>query len=258
MGFLKDLRRARILRGALLGEEVWADVLAQHPIFNRLSLEERARLRELATLFLRERTFEGTGGFELDEFSRAVIAAQACLPILGLDPDWYSGWRYVVVSRRAEIRDNVEEDSASVVHEYRSGDQGSSHSYGSVTLSWKNVRESGRGDGYNVVIHEAAHILDGRDGAIDGRPPLHEGMNPTEWLEVFSRAYDDLRRRTRKRGKSRPRIDEYAAENDSEFFAVASEHFFETPRLLRGEYPDVYRLLAAFYRQDPLGRRIPP
>jgi MtfA peptidase len=104
------------------------------------------------------------------------------------------------------------------------------------------------------VIHEAVHFLDMGDGELNGRPALHEGMDPAEWHSVFAAAFEDLRRRARKK-KHRLKIDPYAIEDDGEFFAVTSEHFFEEPAMLRGEYPDVYRLLKDYFRQDPAARR---
>jgi MtfA peptidase len=255
MGFLRDLRRSRILKGGLLDEEAWLDILGQHPIFDRLTREERMRLRELTTLFLHDKVFEAADGLELSAFMSEVIAAQASLPILKLGLDWYSNWKTVVVVPDIFVAEHTEYDAAGVAHEWNEDKSGESWDSGPVILSYKDVEASGWGDGYNVIIHEAAHRLDQLDGEVNGRPALHKGLDPGEWHTVFSRALDDLRRgaRGRKSRRSRARIDEYAAESDSEFFAVASEYFFEKPRLLRGEYPDVYRLLAAFYLQDPLG-----
>jgi hypothetical protein len=253
MGILRRLRPSRILRNSLLDEESWQDILAQHPIFERLSAGEKARLRELTTLFLHDKVFEAADGVALDDFGRAVIAAQACLPVLELGLEWYSNWKTVVVVPDIFVAEHTEYDGAGVAHEWQEDNSGESWDSGPVILSWKDVEASGWGDGYNVIIHEAAHRLDQLDGEVNGRPALHKGMSAQEWLDVFSRAYADLRGKAGRRKKSRIRIDEYAAESDSEFFAVASEYFFEKPRLLRSEYTDVYRLLAAFYRQDPLG-----
>jgi Mlc titration factor MtfA (ptsG expression regulator) len=152
------------------------------------------------------------------------------------------------------VEEHTAFDAAGVVHEWDEDQSGESWDTGPVLLSWKDVEASGWGDGYNVIIHEAAHRLDLLDGEVNGTPSLHKGMDPVEWREVFTKAYQDLKRKAgrKKRGL---RIDTYAVEDDGEFFAVTSEYFFERPGLLFREYPDVYRLLAAFYRQDP-GRRI--
>ena len=147
----------------------------------------------------------------------------------------------------------AEPDEAGVVHEFEEEKAGLSWDDGPVVLSWEDIEASGWGDGYNVVIHEAAHRLDQTDGAINGCPALHHGMDPDEWRKVFSGSFADLSRRTHSR-KRRSKIDSYATESDAEFFAVASEYFFEKPRVLTAEYPEVYRLLSAFYRQDPAAR----
>jgi Mlc titration factor MtfA (ptsG expression regulator) len=233
---------------------MWASLQREHPILAGLAASELARLRELTTLFLREKRFEDPQRLELDEYQKAVIATQACLPILNLGLDWYRNWRTVVVVPDVFVQERLEVDQAGVAHEWEEDNSGESWDRGPVVLSWQDVEASGWGDGYNVVIHEAAHRLDLLDGQVNGRPALHPGMSPEEWSRVFSQAYTDLSRKARGRGRRRLRLDEYATESDAEFFAVASEYFFEQPRLIRGEYPEVYRLLAQFYRQDPLPR----
>ncbi len=255
----RRLRRERILRQRLLAEEQWSALLQEHPILAGLDSGELARLRELTTLFLHEKIFESRGGQELDEYRRAVIAVQACLPVLNLGLDWYRHWRTVVVVPDVFAQEHQEWDAAGVVHEWEEEKSGESWDQGPMVLSWQDVEASGWGDGYNVVIHEAAHKLDLLDGQVNGRPRLHEGVDPAAWYEGFASAYEDFRRRARgtrrpRRGK-RLRIDDYAAENDAEFFAVACEYFFEQPGVLKAEYPKVYGLLAAFFRQDPAARR---
>jgi Mlc titration factor MtfA (ptsG expression regulator) len=251
---LRRFRRTRILRDRLLPENMWASLLHEHPILDGFPAAELGRLRELATLFLHEKVFENPKRLALDEYMKAVIATQACLPILNLGLDWYRNWRTVVVVPDVFVQENLEYDRAGVAHEWEEDQSGESWDRGPVVLSWQDVEASGWGDGYNVVIHEAAHRLDLLDGEVNGRPALHPEMNPQEWSGVFSVAYSDLSRKASGRGRRRMRIDDYAADSDYEFFAVASEYFFEQPRVLRGEYPEVYRLLGAFYRQDPLSR----
>jgi len=256
MGFVRRLLRPRVLRNALVPDETWAALLGQHPILNGLTDDEERRLRELTTLFLHEKTFSAADGVDLTDHLRAVISVQACLPILNLGIDWYENWHTVVVVLEPFTAKNSEYfgrivDPIELVHEeeYKSV----SWDMDSVFLSLEDIEDSGWGDGYNVVIHEAAHRLDLTDGEYNGRPALQPGMDPEEWRRVFSGSFEDLRRRKHSR-KRRSKIDSYATESDSEFFAVASEYFFEKPRVLTAEYPEVYRLLAAFYRQDPRAR----
>jgi MtfA peptidase len=253
MGFLRRLRRPRILRDLLIPEETWSKLLGQHPVLKGFTPEDEHRLRETATLFLHEKTFSAAEGIDLTEYLAAVIAVQASLPVLGLDIDWYANWKTVVVVPDVFTEEYAEPDEAGVVHEYEEEKAGLSWDDGPVVLSWEDIEASGWGDGYNVVIHEAAHRLDQTDGALNGCPALHEGMDPGEWRKVFSGSFADLNRRKRSR-KKRSKIDSYATESDTEFFAVASEYFFEKPRILTAEYPEVYRLLSAFYRQDTATR----
>jgi Mlc titration factor MtfA (ptsG expression regulator) len=111
------------------------------------------------------------------------------------------------------------------------------------------VEASGRGEGFNVVVHEFAHKLDMLSGEADGVPPLHSGMRVPEWVAAFDAAYDDLVDRL-DRGED-PWLDPYAAEDSAEFFAVCAEMFFDVPDRLHAEYSDVYDQLARFFKQDP-------
>jgi Mlc titration factor MtfA (ptsG expression regulator) len=253
MGVFRSIRRKRILKEGLLPSDIWRWLVQDHPILDGLAEAELATLRRLSTLFLREKVFEGADGLELTDPMREVIAVQACLPILHLGLESYENWKTVIVVPDVFIQEHAEFDRAGVVHEWDEDNSGESWDSGPVVLSWKDVEASGWGDGYNVIIHEAAHRLDLLDGEVNGRPELHAEMNPAEWLEVFSRAFEHLKRRAGR--KRRLKIDPYAVEDDTEFFAVTSEYFFEQPEVLDGEYPDVYRLLSAYFRQDPVNRR---
>ena len=189
---------------------------------------------------------------ELTDRMRRVIAAQAALPVLNLGLSWYRGWKTLVVVPREFRRTVTDVDDAGVVHEYTDQSVGESWDDGPVLLSWDDVRSSGVGDGYNVVIHEAAHRIDLTDGASNGRPALPLGIPSAEWYDTCGAAYADLSRPARRR-RSRSRIDRYAVTDDAEFFAVTTEVFFERPSVLNRDYPDLYRLYARFYQQDPLG-----
>ena len=252
-------RRRRILERSPIDDSLWEWAIKEHKIFRWLGEADRARLRELSTIFLAEKLFDPVGGVRLDDELKVSVAAQACLPLLGLDIDWYSDWSTIIVTPREYDVRKRDVDEAGVVHEYDDEFSGEAFDLGPVALSRVDIEASGWGDGYNVVIHEMAHKLDGRDGAFDGCPPLHRDMDPGAWREAFREAYEGLRSsldRPPKGGRSRrakrgPRIDPYAAESPDEFFAVACEYFYEKPALLRSEYPEVFRQLASFFRRDP-------
>ena len=247
-------RRDRAQRAAL-SEEQWRWLREQHPILAGFTHEEDARLRELVGQFLRRKRFE-VRGLDGDEAPyRLVVATQACLPILGLDFDWFRGWRTVVLLPREFASQMEETDAGGVVREWEEELAGEAWDEGPIVLSWNDVEESGWGDGCNVVIHEVAHKLDLLDGSMNGRPALHRDMDPELWQRELGQAYEQLCEDER-RGRDGA-VDFYATESPAEFFAVTSELFFEQPAALHHRFPGVYRQLKAFYLQDPLQRARP-
>lgn len=228
-------------------ESLWHQVEAGLPFLSHLTPDEHARLRLLARQFIAEKQWSGAQGLQLTPRIQLTIALQACLPILHLGLDWYAGWVGIVVYPGDFVipRRMIDEDG--VVHEYDDEVMGEAWYGGPVLISWFEHPEDA--DGINVVIHEFAHKLDMKSGDADGLPPLHAGMSRRRWIDVMSAAFDDFQQRV-DGGEETP-LDPYGAELPTEFFAVASEAFFEAPELLNSEYPAVYEQLRSFYRQDP-------
>ncbi|MDD5383830.1 MAG: zinc-dependent peptidase [Gallionella sp.] len=249
---LKNWRRRYILQHAMLPEEAWRAAVSGLPVLRGLSKEEMERLRELATLLLNEKQVVAAGGFSLDDNTRIKIAAQACLPILNLGLDYYAGWVSVIVYPGEFMPEHEFMDEAGVVHVVHGPVMGESWERGPVILSGADAVRCGGHDSTNVVIHEFAHKLDILNGAMNGFPPLHREMSSERWAQSFTAAFADFCAKV-EMGIEMV-LDPYGAESPAEFFAVTSEAFFETPRTLQQEYPDVYRQLAAFYRQDPARR----
>lgn len=227
--------------------ELWPRVEAGLPFLGHLSPAERERLREMALRFIAAKEWHGAQGLKLTDEIQLSIALQACLPVLNLGLDCYRGWVGVIVYPGDFVIPRREMDEAGVVHEFDDEVAGEAWEGGPVLLSWFDQTEDT--DGMNVVIHEFAHKLDMLNGPPDGMPPLHEGMSRRAWAEAFEAAYEDFCARVEADGDTL--IDPYAAEHPAEFFAVASEAFFEMPEVLREEYPAVYEQLRLFYRQDP-------
>lgn len=242
----KTWRRRRILARNPLPEALWREARSRLPLVHRLDHEEQARLRDLTVLFLHEKIFEPVSGLELTDAIRLEIALQACLPILNLGLDWYDGWRAIIVYPGDFVPQHEEMDEAGVVHLSREPLSGESWQNGPVILS---LSDSAAVDGGNLVIHEFAHKLDMLNGDANGLPPLHREMSVGDWAKAFSTAFEDFQARVT-RGESTA-IDDYAAEDPAEFFAVLSEVFFESPSDLGELYPAVYKQLRRFYRQDP-------
>ena len=256
-------KRSRPIDAAL-----WEEATAAWLFMRGLPEGEERRLKALSERFLAAKQFSGTHGIEVDARMQVEIAAQACILVLELGLEWYEGWTDIIVypSQFAPEREVV--DEAGVVHLSNDPMAGEAWLGGPVVLSYEDVALSGDEDqrvaGYNVVIHEFAHKLDMRNGDPNGFPPLHPGMDPAAWKAAFAPAYDDFCARVDAAERLAPRraqvaldalpLDTYAAESAGEFFAVASEAFFETPELLAPAYPAVYEQLRRFYRQDPLAR----
>ena len=249
-GLLRNRRRRQVLARAAIPDALWSATLAATPALARLDAASEKRLRDLALLFLHEKRFEAAGGLVLDEAMKVRVAALACLLVLELGIDSYSGFVSVIVyPDEFLVRDREYVDDDGVVHSSDDVLSGEAWEQGPVILAWKEVEASGQGDGYNVVAHEFAHKLDLLDGSFDGMPPLHAEMSSKDWIEAFQGAYDDLCARVERDEDTW--LDPYAAEEPAEFFAVCTEMFFDVPEEFHAEYPALYSQLRAFYKQDP-------
>ena len=251
-----------------IGTDLWQRATASWLFMRGIEPDESERLRRISERFLATKHFSGTHALEVSEEMQVEIAAQATILVLELGIDWYDGWSEIIVypSQFAPEREIV--DDAGVVHLTNDPMAGEAWLGGPVILSYEDVAmtadEEMRVAGYNVVIHEFAHKLDMRNGDPNGFPPLHPGMDAAAWKRAFAGAYDDFCTRVdaaERLSQTRMQaaldalpIDPYAAESAGEFFAVASEAFFETPELLAPAYPGVYEQLRLFYKQDPGAR----
>lgn len=218
--------------------------------------DERVRLGGLMAE-IASRRWEAARGFALTDEIRVVIAAQAALLILGLDIDCYRDVTAIVVhpttvtlrGERAGPAPGVRTDAPLTI-------VGQTHDRrGPVLIAWDAARAGARHPerGYNVVLHEFAHKLDMLDGMVDGTPPLPDAAARRRWVEVCTAEYRALRA-----GEGPAPLRGYAAVNPGEFFAVATEVFFDRPVDLAATTPDLYDVLRAFYRQDPATRAARP
>ena len=244
-------REAKVLARRAIPDPLWQLTLARLPFLAQRSDADLAELRPLASLFLDQKEFTGADGLVVDDAMAVCIAVQAVLPVLrvGLAP--YDGFVGIVVHPDEVVARREVMDDDGVVHAYDEVLAGEAMEGGPVMLSWRDVADAGEtaASGYNVVIHEFAHVLDMGDGAADGVPPLPSAQARRDWLAVLMPAYD-------RHGEQvvcgyDTLLDPYGAQGPEEFFAVASETFFVNPKELRAEHSDLYGLLARYFRQAP-------
>jgi Mlc titration factor MtfA (ptsG expression regulator) len=223
------------------------------PLYRRLPVEDREELQRHIQVFLAEKSFEGGGGLVVTDEVRVTVAAQACILLLHRTTDYYPGLSSVIVYPEEYLAPLREMDEWGIVTEGTDRRSGESCREGALVLSWEDVLAKGLDvhAGYNVVLHECAHQLDTEEGITSDTPLLgrRSGYRLREetLLREFKRLRDDAERH-------RPTVlDPYGAESMEEFFAVATEAFFQTPIPLRDQHTDLYGELARYYRQDPAG-----
>lgn len=250
LSFVRRWRREKLREEPF--PDAWRAYVAKHlPAAARLTPEEREDLEDLVRIFVEEKRFEGCGGLELTDEMRVAIAARACLLLLGMDieapyPDLVTILVYPSTYKSPQTR-----MEGGIVTEGDVARLGESWDRGVVVLAWDAVLEGGRNpkDGHDVVIHEFAHQLDQESGDADGAPPLESAAAYGPWARVFSKAFEQHVRATQ-RGM-RTLMDAYGATNPAEFFAVATETFFERPSAMRTRHPELFRELVAYYGRDP-------
>lgn len=276
--FIQRWLPRRLRRPPEIPASLWNTTLAQHPFLAALDPQERQRLRLLCQHFLLEKEFHGANGLTITDAMALAIAAQACLPLLHLggitqaptdDPlpalDWYGDFVGIVVQPGAAVAQREVTDGMGVVHRYREVLAGEAMDRGPLMLSWEDVAHAGPAaeHGSNVVIHEFVHKIDMhgmRAGdAPDGAPPLAKGFLGTDsatqarerWRQTMQAAYTRFRESlalAERFGGEQPWLDDYAAKDPAEFFAVTCEAYFVNRERFALEFPELIPLYDGFFR----------
>jgi Mlc titration factor MtfA (ptsG expression regulator) len=237
-----------------LPEDAWQRAFRRPAWTRALDAAAQARLREFTERFLADKAISPADGLELDDDARVLLAMLCCRPVLQLDYGWLQGWYEVIVYPAAFRRPAQEYDGATgLVSETEVHALGESWWRGPLVLSWADVQASmdAPQPGYDVVVHEIAHKLDGLHDGVDGAPRLHMDVR-RGWARDFQVAYDALCADL-EAGREPP-INPYAGTAHAEFFAVCSEYWFTAPQVLQEAYPAVAQRLAAFYGESVGGR----
>jgi len=246
----KKRRRARLAKTPLPPDQL-AIVERNVPYYRFLPPTDREELRGLIQIFLAEKNFEGCDGLLITDEIRLTIAAQACMLLLHRKTDIYPLLQSILVYPHAFVAPRKRRGPGGVVIDDVEELEGESWSTGALILSWEDVMDgvADPHDGFNVVFHEFAHQLDDESGIADGAPALPEQSMYADYARVLGAEYDAL---VEAAERHRPTLlDEYGAESPAEFFAVATEAFFELPGDLKAAHPELYEQLSLFYRQDP-------
>lgn len=250
MGLLRNWRRKRIGRGVFPLK--WLSIVVNNvPYYRRLSPEDQKELQRHILIFLSEKRFEGCGGLEITEEIKVTLAAWACVLLLHRRTDYYPGLTEILVYPNAYVVPRQEYIEGGAIVESEEVLAGQSQKRGPVVLSWEDVKKSSSGNfrGHNVALHEFVHQIDQLFGEGDSSAVLQSSDKFMEWVKVLERDFRKLQE-TAFKGKQ-TLLDAYGATDEAEFFAVATEFFFERPSEFKKNYPDLYEQLKNFYHQDP-------
>jgi Mlc titration factor MtfA (ptsG expression regulator) len=246
----KTWKRRQLSRQAFPGH--WLEIIEKNvPFYKKLSTENKKELQQHILIFVSEKRFEGCGGLEITDEIKVTIAAQACILLLHRKTDYYPGLSSIIVYPQAYVAHMVEHLPGGAITEGLDVRLGESWHRGSIVLSWDDARHGAADihNGHNVVFHEFAHQLEDSRAKGDSTPVLRNRSSYIAWARVLQRDYEKLRRDVSRHRKTF--LNEYGATNPAEFFAVATEYFFEKSKELEKLHPDLYRELKFFYQQDP-------
>jgi Mlc titration factor MtfA (ptsG expression regulator) len=251
--FYPGWRRKQILNKPF--PSAWLDIITKRlPFFKKLKADEQKQLLGLIQLFLASKTFYGCNGLEINDDIRVTIAAEACLLLLNRKTPVYPRLKYILVYPSAFLTDNKHYNQDGTIGQNIRTLLGESWHHGKIILSWDDVTYGAGNihDGHNVSLHEFAHQLDSESGSANGAPLLGKelGKNAYQsWARILTEEYEELHHAIEHHHKTV--MDSYGATNPAEFFAVATETFFEKPQQMKKHHPELFEELRKFYQVNP-------
>ena len=244
--WFRNRKRKRILRKPW--PSTWDSILEDNVgHYKGLSVAEKDKLKASIRIIVSEKHWEAHGGLELSDEIKVTIAGTASLLLLGVEDFYFEHVNTIIV-----FPDPVRRQShGGLIVGKESRHAGEAWQNGQVVLSWQDVLSDSRNpfDGRNLVVHEFAHCLDGLDGEMGGSLAFSDSATTRRWQQVCSSEFEALARAAQRRQKTL--LNHYGATNQAEFFAVASETFFEKPRQLKDEHSELFGLLVKYYQLDP-------
>ncbi|MFT5756487.1 MAG: Mlc titration factor MtfA (ptsG expression regulator) [Alteromonadaceae bacterium] len=231
----------------------WRKIIQQRiPYFRQMPADLQLQLKQHIQVFLVEKDFVGCNGVQITDEIKVTIATQACLLLLNRKTDYYPKLQTILVYPRAFIKAQTIKGIDGVAYTQKQALLGESWDLGKIVLSWEDTLHGAEvtNDGQNVVIHEFAHQLDQENGRANGAPVLGRGQSYQDWSKVFAKQFAILQQQAKHGEPSL--FSYYGATEPAEFFAVASEVFFEKSKQFSSKYPILYQQLAQYYKVDPV------
>lgn len=209
--------------------------------YRGLELHDKPKFEQRCVAFIESTEFIGHD-ITISTSDKLLVACGSVILAWG-----FSQWHYVKVDTVFIVGESFNEGGEFNQHDSNiTGLVGNAHLKGKMILSKRALYQGfdNSQDKRNVAIHEFAHLIDMADGEIDGLPrQLSEHIYTLPWLELVARKIGDIDNR-------KSDIRDYGATNRAEFFSVASEYFFERPKLMRRKHPELYSHLERFYKQN--------
>lgn len=244
---MKKVRRKHLLKTPLSKD--FKQIIEKNiPLYRKLPAELKDQLHGRINIFLAEKTFTGCGGLKITDEMKVTIASQACMLLLNRKIAFHKPSEILVYPHTYVAP--TKSYSAGIITEENSERLGESWQRGPVVLAWDSIQggASNITDGQNVVLHEFSHQLDQEDGAADGAPVLESRSCYASWATIFSHEFEKLRKQ-----HTKTVLHKYGRTNPAEFFAVATEAFFEKPRQMKKKHAELYEELQKYYKLDPAG-----
>ncbi|WP_299382277.1 zinc-dependent peptidase [uncultured Lacinutrix sp.] len=228
--------------------EHWHSILIDKVLFYKnLSIEDQAIFRKRMSLFLSEINIDGVNT-EIEELDKILIASSGIIPVFGF-PNWsYNNLTGIIVypdSFNEDLQFSDKDENKKIL-----GMVGTGRFEKQMILSKKAIRLafSNKTDKHNTPVHEFVHLLDKMDGQTDGIPEFFLGKEFIEpWLELMYKEMEAI-------NNDASDIRKYGGTSEAEFFSVASEYFFERPKLFKQKHPELYKMLSLCFQQ-PKGSR---
>ena len=244
----------KVLRRWILSKpfpESWLAILKNRlPIYKNLSTDQQLELQNHIKLFVHNKQFIGCAGLDVTDEIKVTIASQASLLLLNRPTHEYAKLQFIYIYPTSFRATQKVRDELGLVSTQTRDLLGESWDSGKVVLAWDNVEQGVRNftDGYNVVLHEFAHQLDQESGSANGAPLLYTKAAYKSWAYVFGKEFEALKNSDPTKASL---IDRYGATNAAEFFAVATETFFEEPHKLYQNHHALFEELSRYYHLDP-------